>query len=109
GVFAQHFIMRRAVGDLADDHRYRDPHSTNCRTAAENLGLERDAIEHACPPGPFVLQAVHVSIYCSCLPACPRVRGRPDAGGRRNPERRPIKTPVMSGMASPPERSTRLN
>lgn len=43
----EYFVDSGPVGDLRDDHRHGYPHATNAGTAAHDLGIESDAVEHA--------------------------------------------------------------
>ena len=50
GVAFKNFLERGAVGDLADDHRYGNPHPANAGPSSQNHRVERDAVELQAEP-----------------------------------------------------------
>ena len=49
-----------AVSDLSDDHGNWNAHPTDTRSAAHDIGIESDSVEHTNPPGSIY----HWAISC---------------------------------------------
>src|ERR1022692_3004146 len=50
GIARKDFLGSRAVGDLANDDRYRNAHAANASPASHDVLVKRDSLEHGSAP-----------------------------------------------------------
>ena len=63
GISLDHLLPRRSVGYLADDHRHGNPHPTNARPPAHDVGIEWNPVEHGFVPHVMAISVEPANCY----------------------------------------------